>query len=103
MSIGSSTPLEMVATTVGHGPHVSTLRPALTWGTSGGLSMKLFVLRDLQSPGGELPALLVRAESELRAREIASDQDAWKWRDPRRTTIAEVPVEGPSGVIWLEP
>jgi len=65
--------------------------------------MRLFVLRDQESTDGELPALLVRAESELRAREIASDQDSWKWRDPRRTTIAEVPIEGPSGVIWLEP
>lgn len=65
--------------------------------------MKLFVLRDLQWTEGESAALLVRAESEARAREIASDQDAWKWRDPRRTSIDEVPPEGPSGVIWLEP
>jgi hypothetical protein len=64
--------------------------------------MKLFVLRDLKSTDGDLTALLVRAESEQRAREIASDQDSWKWRDPRRTTIAELPAEGPSGVIWLE-
>jgi hypothetical protein len=56
---------------------------------------------DLRQPF--VHALLVRAESEKRAREIAADQAAWKWRDPRRTTIREIPADGPSGVIWLEP
>jgi len=65
--------------------------------------MKLYVLHDLESTDGESAALLVRADSEKRAREIAADQADWKWRDPRRTTIDEVPTDGPSGVIWLEP
>jgi hypothetical protein len=64
--------------------------------------MKLFVLHDLESTDEESAALLVRAESEQRAREIASDADSWKWRDPRRTSIEEIRPEGPSGVIWLE-
>jgi len=47
--------------------------------------------------------LLVRAESEQRARELGADQAAWKWRDPGRTSIEEVALDGPSGVLWLEP
>ncbi|HEV8548982.1 MAG TPA: hypothetical protein VGQ57_08140 [Polyangiaceae bacterium] len=65
--------------------------------------MKLFILHDLEASRESSGALLVRAESASRAREIAADQDSWKWRDPERTTIEELAETGPSGIVWFDP
>jgi hypothetical protein len=66
--------------------------------------MKLFLLHD---PGGtdhETRTVVVRAESERRARELASDQEAsWKWKDRERTTCEPLASDGASGVVWFEP
>jgi hypothetical protein len=66
--------------------------------------MKLFLLHD---PGGkdhETRTVIVRADSERRAREVAADQEAsWKWRNAERTTCELLAPEGASGVVWFEP
>jgi hypothetical protein len=69
-----------------------------------GAAMKLFLLHD---PGGkdhETRTVIVRADSERRAREVAADQEtSWKWRDATRTTCELLAPEGASGVVWFEP
>jgi hypothetical protein len=66
--------------------------------------MQLFVLHDPQGRENETTTVVVRAESERRAREVAADQEeSWKWRDNERTTCVVIPPEGASGVVWFEP
>ena len=65
-------------------------------------AMKLFILQDLRASGREAGAVLIRAESAERAREIGADQDSWKWRDPSRTEVREVSTDGPSGIVWFD-
>jgi hypothetical protein len=66
--------------------------------------MKLFLLHDLEGLDNETRTVVVRADSERRARELAADQESsWKWRDAERTTCEELPPDGGSGVVWFEP
>jgi hypothetical protein len=66
--------------------------------------MKLFVLHDPLGKDHETNTVVVRADSERRAREVAADQEeSWKWRDGQRTTCDLIPHEGSSGVVWFEP
>ena len=70
----------------------------------GAVAMRLFVLHDPSGKENETRTVVVRAETERRAREVAADQESsWKWRDSERTTCDAIPADGASGVVWFEP